>query len=231
MVSNDGPSLPASRNTPRPNVSLSPSQRAIFLAFGRFAERHRRLPSSAEAQAGLQLRDSDVPSYASVMTAFPGRTWAEVRAWAAGELGLDVEQVSRRASAKARTITTTSSRSSPATDGPLSDAQFELLWEISREARLADHLDGRTLRALVARGLARREGDWLRGTGAAHSALRAHLQALARAARGRSAAIYRALLELEASVVPGSEVCLGSAIVPADDVVLGIFRHARALDV
>ena len=214
----------------RAQVTLNPSlgHDEILRAFGRFHRRHQRLPSSADAQASSRSRDPDVPSYAEVMAAFPGRRWADIREWAATGLGLDVTQASRRAAPVPAPAAP--AKSTPA-EGPLSDAQFELLWEVSREPRLIDHLDGRTMRALVSRGLARCEGDWLRGTDNGPLALRSHLQVLAASARGRTASIYRALLDLEISIVPGSEVRLGAAIVPADDAVLGLFRKARAFDV
>lgn len=220
----------ASVTRARVTLSSSPGQTEILRAFERFHRRHQRLPSSADAQASSRSRDPDVPSYAEVMAAFPGRRWADIREWAATELGLDVTQASRRAAPVPASAPVPPEKSTPP-EGPLSDAQFELLWEVSREPRLIDHLDGRTMRALVSRGLARRDGDWLRGTDTGPLVLHSHLQALAAAARGRTASIYRALLNLEVSIIPGSEVRLGAAIVPADDVVLGLFRKARAFDV
>lgn len=211
-------------------MNPSPQQSEILRAFARFHRRHQRLPSSLEAQAGARNRDADVPAYAKVMNAFPGRRWAEIREWAAGELRLDIEQASRRATLRHADAAAPAPRRRTPAEGPVSDAQFELLWEVTREPRLCDHLDGRSTRALVTRGLAQHDGDWLRGTAAARPALRSHLQALCAAARGRTASIYRALLDLETSLIPGSEIRLDSAIVPADDVVLGLYRKARAFD-
>lgn len=212
---------------------LSSEQSRILDGFRRFHARAGRLPSSTEAQASVAGRPPEIVPYREVMAAFPGRTWREVRVLMVSHLGLDHGAVTRRDAA----ISPASSRArknaescKPVRDSPLSDAQFGLLWEVCRVPRLVDELDGRTLRALVARGLARVEGEWLSGTDRARPAVRQHLQALVTASSsGRVTALYRALLVLEEALPNGAEVSIGRAIVSVDDVALGFYRKARVV--
>lgn len=218
---------------------ISSEQSRILDGFRRFHLRVRRLPSSAEAQASAANRPAEIPPYRDVMAAFPGRTWREVRLLAASRLGLDPDAVTRRRAA-VLVGSASSSSSQPflaaagslgsAPESPLSDAQFELLWEVARAPRLVCEMDGRTRRALVLRGLARVEGEWLCGTDAARPAVREHLQSCALASSsGRVTALFRALLVLEEALPRGAEVALGSAIAAADQVALGFYRKARAM--
>lgn len=206
-------------------------QLLVLEGFRRFHARSGRLPSSAEAQAAAGQRPPEITSYRETMRAFPGKSWREIRQWAARELGLELQGVTKRRHA-VRAPPGRAAAPSPATTkaaGPLTDAQFELLWEVCRQPRLYDHLDGRTVQALGARGLAVREGEWVHGTERSRTALRTHLTDLARTTGGRAASIYRALSDLEAAVMPGAEVHVGQAIAYADDVLLGLYRKARTL--
>lgn len=223
---------------------ISSEQSRILDGFRRFHARTRRLPSAAEAQASAARRPAEIVSYREVMAAFSGRTWREVRTLATSRLGLDLDAVTRRrdavlAPAESQPATPVAGkRPAPAaarpvdsvTEFPLSDAQFELLWEVSLAPHPADELDRRTLRALVSRGLATVEGEWLCGTDRARPAVLEHLQSCAMASSsGRITALFRALVVLEETLPIGAEVSLGTAFASADDVALGFYRKARAM--
>jgi hypothetical protein len=123
----------------------------------------------------------------------------------------------------------------------LSDAQEEVLRSMIRQTApiLADHVDGRVLRALVGRGLVRVDGGWASATEAAA----AHLQAWDRAERKlrhrraarspeavRAEVVLRAVEQLEAATPPESVVLLAGHPAYADDLLAGLRRHARALE-
>lgn len=214
---------------------ISPEQSRVLEGFRSFHARVQRLPSSAEAQASASKRPEEIAPYREVMAAFPGRTWTEIRTLAARYLGLDVGEVTRRRPAVAapgvpQPAPATATPREAVPDASLSDPQFELLWEVSRVPRLVDELDKRTVRALVSRGLATIEGEWLRGTDVARAAVREHLQSCAAAGRsGRISVLYRALLTLEQALVSGAEVRMGRVIASADDIVIGLYRKGRAM--
>lgn len=206
----------------------SVSQQLVIAAFGRFHSRTGRFPSSREAQAPRSRRLPDIPSYHQVLSAFPGSTWAEIRGEAARALG--IASGPARSRPPLPSVAGPSVREASARSTGLSDVQFALLWDICAQDRLLDHVDGRALRPLLARQLVRRVGGWVQETEAGRTALRQHLACLAERSTGRTAPVYRALLELEQLLIPGAEVRIGSTLASVNDVVLGFYVHARTVD-
>ena len=99
-----------------------------------------------------------------------------------------------------------------------------------------DHLDGRSLRVLVARGFVSRQSGWATYTDAGRAHLEQHAARerharLRRAASGESSAraeaVLRAADELELAMPRGAELMVGGMPAYGDDVVAGIRRYAR----
>ena len=120
----------------------------------------------------------------------------------------------------------------------LSPAQEEMLrYLVRQEGRVPeDHLDGRSLRVLVARGLATRQSGWVTHTesGRAHLEQHAARERDARRRRvgsgqssGRVEAVLRAADDIELALPKGAELMVGGVPVYGDDVVAGIRRYAR----
>lgn len=125
--------------------------------------------------------------------------------------------------------------------GKLSGSQEEVLRYLLRQTGPVpvDHLDGRVLRALLARGLAEESRGWASPTAAAAEFLRGHVsrsreKSERRAANSpraaRSEAILRATDELELALPRGAEVMIGSFPAYGDDVVSGLRQLARQLE-
>ncbi|MDB4952216.1 MAG: hypothetical protein JWM27_4865 [Gemmatimonadetes bacterium] len=122
----------------------------------------------------------------------------------------------------------------------LSEAQEDVLRSMVRQTAplLADHVDGRVLRALVGRGLARVDGDWASATDSAAAHLRAwdraerklrHRRAATSPEAVRAEVVLRAVEQLEAATPPESVVLLAGHPAYADDLLAGLRRYARAL--
>jgi hypothetical protein len=125
--------------------------------------------------------------------------------------------------------------------GRLSRAQEECLRYLLRQTSPIpeDHVDGRVLRALLARRLVMRSGGRVSPTDAAATHLTSHARRdrETRARRsGRSAqsaraeAVLRAVDLLEAALPLDAELMLGQQPAYADDVVAGLRRYAREMD-
>jgi hypothetical protein len=122
----------------------------------------------------------------------------------------------------------------------LSDAQEDVLRSMIRQAApvLADHIDGRVLRALVARALVRIDGGWASATDAASVHLAAQDAAERRQRRRRAAGspeavraevVFRAVEQLEAATPLDAVVWIAGHPAYADDLLTGLRRYARAL--
>lgn len=115
----------------------------------------------------------------------------------------------------------------------LSEAQEDTLRYLCRQSGPVprDHVDGRVLRVLLARGYVSAARGWVSAT----SAGRDCLAALAARAGGESAkhgrrdAILRAIEAVERATPLDAEVRLGETTAYADDVLLGLRRYARRL--
>jgi glutathione S-transferase len=99
-------------------------------------------------------------------------------------------------------------------------------------------VDGRVVRALLARGLIRRRDGWIAPTEEATVHLAAHDRQSREARTRRSAqsprnaraqAVLRAVEELEKAVPSDAEVIVGDQPAYADDVLAGLRRFARRL--
>ena len=133
------------------------------------------------------------------------------------------------------------SRESIPAQGRLSRAQEEFLRYLLRQTSpvLEDHVDGRVLRALLARGLVRSSGGWVSPTEEAAAQLSSHAhrdQRLRTRRAGRSPqsaraeAVFRAVEQLEAALPLDAELLVVQQPAYADDVLAGLRRFARGLD-
>jgi hypothetical protein len=122
----------------------------------------------------------------------------------------------------------------------LSLPQQELLRMLSLNSAPAseDALDGRSLRALLARGFARRTSRGIEITGAGAEARRqlgnvqndsGRSDRRSRREHPRAAAILRAVAILERVVPRDSELAVGDMFVHVDDLLYGFRRYARKL--
>jgi hypothetical protein len=122
----------------------------------------------------------------------------------------------------------------------LSEAQEDVLRSMVRRSTptLADHVDGRVLRALVGRGLVRIEGDWASATERAATHLQAqdrterklrHRRAATSTEAVRAEVVLRAVEQLEAATPPESVLMLRGHPAYADDLLAGLRRYARTL--
>ncbi len=103
-----------------------------------------------------------------------------------------------------------------------------LLLDLLQGPRLVDHLDGRTVAALVRNDCAAVRNQWVFATPAARTVMRQHLLSLARASPGRAAALFPAIAELVDSIPGGSEIPLGSGPAAAADILIALYDAALA---
>lgn len=133
------------------------------------------------------------------------------------------------------------SAGSTPTPGKLSRAQEEFLRYLLRQTSPVpeDHVDGRVLRGLLARGLVLSSGGWVSPTDDAAAQLSSHArrdQRLRTRRAGRSPqsaraeAVFRAVDQLEAALPLDAELLVGQQPAYADDVLAGLRRFARGLD-
>jgi len=103
----------------------------------------------------------------------------------------------------------------------------------------ADHLDGRVVAALVARGLVLDQEGWVSPSSTAEQSLRTHstrdrarsLRRAANPARGaRGEAILRATDMLEQALPRGAELMIAEIPAYGDDVVAGLRKLAREME-
>ncbi len=120
----------------------------------------------------------------------------------------------------------------------LSASQQDLLWSLARRTTpaLSDHLDGRTTRPLLERGLLAERDGWVRVTDAGREWLAEARRVRRRAGpsartpgEGRAEMIWRALELLEDAIPSDAEIQLGGAVAYGDDVLLALRRAAREL--
>ncbi|HEU4457037.1 MAG TPA: hypothetical protein VFR81_28470, partial [Longimicrobium sp.] len=127
------------------------------------------------------------------------------------------------------------------TPGKLSRAQEEFLRYLLRQTSPVpeDHVDGRILRALLARRLVLSSGGWVSPTDEAAVQLSSHARRdqrmrTRRAERSpqsaRAEAVFRAVDQLEAALPLDAELLVGKQPAYADDVLAGLRRFARELD-
>lgn len=123
----------------------------------------------------------------------------------------------------------------------LSRSQEELLRLIIRatEPMLADHLDGRVLRALETRGLVRVDCGWVSATDNGRDHFERHVQkerglrrrrATAEGGHARAEALLRAVEQLEAAVPRAAEIMIGQMPSHVDDVFAGLRKLARQME-
>lgn len=125
----------------------------------------------------------------------------------------------------------------------LNDKQLDLLRYLYRQTGpvLADHLDGRVVRALRSRDLLEERGGWVNLTAAGRAEFenvrrrRVHnTHAIASGevsgGTGRAAAIYKAVEALEMALPRDAEVMIGDVPAYADDVLVGLRTYARGLE-
>lgn len=130
----------------------------------------------------------------------------------------------------------------PLTDEPdtqqLSASQQDLLWSLGRRSgpALADHLDGRSLRPLLERGLVTDRGGWISISDEGRALLETMRKARRKPSGGartpggaRAETIWRALDLLEDAVPSDAEVPVGGAVAYGDDVLLALRELAREL--
>lgn len=103
-----------------------------------------------------------------------------------------------------------------------------LLLDLLQGPRLIDHLDGRTVAALVRNDYATVQNQWVSPTPAARSVMRQHLLSLGRSSGGRAAALFPAIAELVISIPPESEIELRSGSVAAADLLIALYDAAVA---
>jgi hypothetical protein len=129
----------------------------------------------------------------------------------------------------------------PAPAGRLSPAQEEFLRYLLRQTSpvLEDHVDGRVMRALLARGLVRRSAGWVSPTEAAAAELSSHARhdrkaRIRRAAQSpqsaRAEAVLRAVEQLETALPRDAEVLVAGQPAYADDLLAALRRFAREMD-
>ena len=123
----------------------------------------------------------------------------------------------------------------------LSASQEEVLRYLVRQTGPvpADHLDGRVVRALAARGLVKEEARWVSPTRTAEPSLRVHsrrdrARSLRRAGNSprsaRGEAILRATDMLEQALPRGAEMMIAEMPAYGDDVVAGLRKLAREME-
>lgn len=105
-----------------------------------------------------------------------------------------------------------------------------LLLDLLQGPRLVDHLDGRTVAALVRNDCAAVRNQWVSATPAARTVMRQHLLSLAGASRGRAAALFPAIADLVDSIPPESEIPLQSGAVAAADLLIALYDASLAAE-
>lgn len=126
-------------------------------------------------------------------------------------------------------------------DTVLSTSQEEVLRYLVRQTGPvpSDHLDGRVVRALAARGLVTEDEGWVNPTRTAELSLRTHstrdrarsLRRAGNSARSaRGEAILRATDMLEQALPRGAEMMIAEIPVYGDDVVAGLRKLAREME-
>ena len=124
----------------------------------------------------------------------------------------------------------------PPAQSRLTERQEELLRLLLRTGPVpSEGLDGRVVRALLARGLATLRDDLVTATSAGQSYFDEQRPTVGRRGRKRTenpraAAIRRATRELESVLPPGAEVLVGNIMAAADDLVDAFRRHAEKLN-
>lgn len=117
-------------------------------------------------------------------------------------------------------------------DGPtrheLTGESPRLLLDLLQGPRLIDHLDGRTVAALVRNECAAVRNQWVSATPAARGVMRQHLLSLSRASSGRGSALFPAIAELVDSIPAESEIPLESGSVAAADLLIALYDAAVA---
>lgn len=117
----------------------------------------------------------------------------------------------------------------------LNERQRELLRMLSTRGPVStEQLDGRTCRALLARGLVEESGGQVQATlkgkdSYQEPAPRQRTRRKEGARDARAEAIRRAADVLEAAIPVGSEVLVGPILAAAEDVVTGFRRYARTV--
>jgi hypothetical protein len=161
--------------------------------------------------------------------------------WVAEHAGLVRATATGRALARHGTDGPARPGESIPAQGRLSRAQEEFLRYLLRQTSPVpeDHVDGRVLRALLARGLVRSSGGWVSPSDDAAARLSSHArrdQRLRTQRAGRSPqsaraeAVFRAVDQLEAALPLDAELLVGQQPAYADDVLAGLRRFARGLD-
>lgn len=124
----------------------------------------------------------------------------------------------------------------------LSHSQEELLRLILRatEPMLADHLDGRVLRALEARGVVRIDRGWVSATDGGRDHLERHVRkerghrrrraAGVEGGHARAEALLRAVEQLEAAFPRAAEIMIARMPAHVDDVFAGLRKLARQME-
>lgn len=124
----------------------------------------------------------------------------------------------------------------------LSRSQEELLRLILRatEPMLADHLDGRVLRALEARGLVRIDRGWVSPTDAGEEHFERHVRkerglrrrraATAEGGHARAEALLRVIEQLEAAFPRAAEIMIAQMPAHVDDIFAGLRKLARQME-
>lgn len=123
---------------------------------------------------------------------------------------------------------TASADPDPGARAELTGESPRLLLDLLQGSRLIDHLDGRTVAALVRNDCAIVQDRWVSATADARAVMRRHLLALGRSSRGRAAALFSAIAELVDSIPGGSEIELDAGPVAAADVLIGLYDAALA---
>lgn len=103
-----------------------------------------------------------------------------------------------------------------------------LLLDLLQGPRLADHLDSRTVAALVRNDCAVVQNRWVSATAGARAVMRRHLITLGHSSRGRAAALFPAIAELVDCIPAESEIPLESGSVAAADLLIALYDAAMA---
>ena len=124
--------------------------------------------------------------------------------------------------------------------GVLSDAGGDALRMICRQdgGALADHLDGRVLRALLTRRFVVEEGGWVLATAEGRAYYQEHIRKRRRTlsqfdrtiAGARAAVLHKHIDGLEGALPPGVELKVGDLPCHVDDILAALRGYARTLE-